>query len=55
MSFIQILISKTIGDNLGYTFAQVPHHKSKKFVFPFLLGKIPEWRSHYSSNGLIIR
>ena len=43
---------KTIGDNLGYTFAQVPHHKSKKFIFPFLLGRIPEWRSHYSYKWL---
>ena len=43
---------KSIGDDLGYTFAQVPQHKSKKYVLPFLLGKIPEWRSHYSSRWL---
>ena len=37
---------------MGYTFAQIPHHKSKKLVFPFLLGRIPEWRSHYSYKWL---
>lgn len=43
---------KSIGDNLGYTFAQVPYHNSKKFLFSLFLGKIPEWRSQYSSKWL---
>ena len=43
---------KSIGDELGYKFAHVPNHNSKKFALPFLLGKIPEWRSHYSYKWL---
>lgn len=32
--------------------AQVPFHRSRKSFFPFLLGRIPEWRSFYSSTWL---
>ena len=44
---------KSIGDSLGYSFAQVPYHRGKKFIIPFLLGKIPEWRGLYSSKWFL--
>lgn len=31
-----------------YLLAQVPFHRSKKYLLNFLLGRIPEWRNHYS-------
>lgn len=37
----------------GYTLAQVPYHKSKKYFLQFILGKIPEWRYRYSTKWLI--
>ena len=40
------------GDNNGFTLAQVPYHNSKKYLLPFALGEIPEWRSHYSKRWL---
>ena len=42
----------TVDENKGYMLAQVPFHRSKKYFSPFLLGKIPEWRSLYSSAWL---
>lgn len=40
------------GDNNGFTLAQVPYHRSIKHFFPFLCGRIPEWRSIYSKKWL---
>ena len=31
-----------------YLLAQVPFHRSKKYIISFLMGKIPEWRNRYS-------
>ena len=39
---------KQFGDKLGYLLAQVPYHRSGRFLFSFLTGKIPEWRGRYS-------
>jgi glycosyltransferase involved in cell wall biosynthesis len=41
---------KEFGDKLGYLLAQVPYHPSSRFLFSFMAGKIPEWRSRYSSS-----
>ena len=41
-----------VGKTKGYLLAQVPFHRSKKYFLPFLLGKLPEWRSLYSSAWL---
>ena len=43
---------KEFGENLGYSLAQVPFHPSGRFLLPFLVGKIPEWRGMYSSSWL---
>ena len=43
---------KKFGDENGYLLAQVPFHRSRKSFFPFLLGRIPEWRSFFSNTWL---
>jgi len=43
---------KEFGDTHGYLLAQVPYHPAGRFLFPFLAGKIPEWRGRYSSIWL---
>jgi glycosyltransferase involved in cell wall biosynthesis len=43
---------KKFGDKFGCLLAQVPYHPSGRFLFPFLMGKIPEWRGRYSSAWL---
>jgi len=40
------------GKSEGYKLAQVPFHKSKKYIIPFILGRIPEWRGKYSERWL---
>jgi glycosyltransferase involved in cell wall biosynthesis len=39
---------KKYGGQKGYVLAQVPYHRSKRFLFNYLLGKIPEWRGNFS-------
>lgn len=39
---------KQFGDKYGYVLAQVPFHRSGRFLMYFLAGKIPEWRGKYS-------
>jgi len=41
---------KQFGDNFGYLLAQVPYHRSSRFLPSFLMGMIPEWRGWYSSS-----
>ena len=43
---------KQFGDDLDFILAQVPYHPSRRFLIPFLTGKIPEWRGMYSSIWL---
>ena len=43
---------KEFGDRLGYLLAQVPYHRSARFLLSLLTGKIPEWRGMYSSIWL---
>ena len=40
------------GENNGFTLAQVPYHRSKKYILSFLTGRIPEWRNHFSKTWL---
>ena len=40
------------GENNRFTLAQVPYHRSKKHLLSFLIGRIPEWRNHYSKSWL---
>jgi glycosyltransferase involved in cell wall biosynthesis len=35
-----------------FTLAQVPYHRSKKYLLSFLTSKIPEWRNHFSKSWL---
>ena len=39
-------------NNEQYLLAHVPFHRSKKHLPSFLLGKIPEWRNHYSKRWI---
>ena len=41
---------KQYGDSFGYLLAQVPYHRSGRFLPSFLMGMIPEWRGWYSST-----
>ena len=41
---------KQYGDSFGYLLAQVPYHRSGRFLPSFLMGMIPEWRGRYSST-----
>ena len=43
---------KAYAEKEEYVLAQVPNHKSRRLLFPYLLGKIPEWRGFYSSRWL---
>ena len=43
---------REFGASKGLTLAQVPYHRSKKHLLDFLLGKIPEWRNHFSKSWL---
>ena len=43
---------KDFGEKKGYTYGQVPYHRSRKNLFKLILGKIPEWRGHYSLKWL---
>ena len=38
----------------GFVHAHCPYHKSKKYLFLFLLGIIPEWRGKYSKLWLFL-
>ena len=40
--------------NKGFVHAHCPYHKSKKSLFLFLLGLIPEWRGKYSKLWLLL-
>ena len=40
------------GDRKGYLLSQVPYHRSKRFLFNYLLGRIPEWRGNFSKFWL---
>lgn len=40
--------------NKGYIHAHCPYHKSKKSLFFFLLGLIPEWRGKYSNLWIFL-
>ena len=40
--------------NKGFIHAHCPYHKSKKSLFLFLLGLIPEWRGKYSKLWLFL-
>jgi len=46
---------KNWGDQNGFLLAQVPYHPSGRFLLPFLMGKIPEWRGKYSSSWMLKR
>ena len=39
---------KCSGKGKSYIYGHCPYHKSKKGIFLFLLGLIPEWRGYYS-------
>ena len=41
---------KQFGDKHGYLLAQVPYHRSGRFLCSFWAGNIPEWRGRYSSS-----
>lgn len=43
---------KKHGENSGYLLAQVPYYRSKRYLLNFLVGKIPEWRNHFSGLWL---
>lgn len=40
---------KEHGDDNGYLLAQIPFHRSKKYLFSLLIGKTPEWRGTFST------
>ena len=40
------------GEKHKFTLAQVPYHRSKRYLVSFLSGRIPEWRNHYSKSWL---
>jgi glycosyltransferase involved in cell wall biosynthesis len=40
------------GEKNEFTLAQVPYHRSKKYLLSFLTSKIPEWRNHFSKSWL---
>ena len=39
---------KDHGDQKGYQLAQIPFHRSKKYLLSLLIGKTPEWRGIFS-------
>lgn len=39
---------KDHGDQNGYQLAQIPFHRSKKYLLSLLIGKTPEWRGIFS-------
>ena len=43
---------KEYGDSFGYLLAQVPYHRSSRFLPSFLMGMTPEWRGLYSSSWI---
>ena len=45
---------KSAVKNKGFLHAHCPYHKSKKSLFLFLLGLIPEWRGKYSILWLFL-
>lgn len=45
---------KSTGKNKGFLHAHCPYHKSRKYLFLFLLGLIPEWRGNFSKLWLFL-